>query len=601
MCEEKNLKMSKIFWKSLLTGSAAIGVALSMSVANKAQADTVTPAQDSSTVNQLDKYSSEGQVNTKDQISSVSELRDVAPTDWAYEALRSLVERYGCIVGYPDRTYRGNKPLTRWEFAAGLNACMNTLERLIQENSVSKEDIEKLKRLIQEFQSELAALGAKVDNLEGRVSFLENHQFSTTTKLSGEVIFSVAGATNADAAVVFQDRVRLLFDTTFSGQDVLHARLAAGNVAQFASPYQLYDPFTNTTYTNYAPSPATTLASGVGVGLGNNSVAIDWLTYQGSLNFGPGVALDTYVAAVNGAWYDFVPTGNPYFNDYDGGGGALSAFAQVSPIYRIGGGSGAGITLKLGFLDNVLGSSTGSTGFSIGYLATNASSPAYGQGLFGGGYGILGQLSANVANIVNLGLTYVNGYAPAGTPVFGMGGSYGLVGTNLANGLPSPNGQYNPGTNGNKSINSYGFQASITPFHGVSLSAFFDYTNVNYVGSSGYSPNTFIGAQGSADVWSYGGGIAVADLFKEGSILGFYGGVQPDFGNVTVYNSTNGNYTGQVNNGLGGSPVHLELFYKYPVTDNISVTPGVIWLNNPTQLAGSSSQLIGVVRGTYKF
>jgi hypothetical protein len=182
-----------------------------------------------------------------------------------------------------------------------------------------------------------------------------------------------------------------------------------------------------------------------------------------------------------------------------------------------------------------------------------------------------------------------------------MGGSYGLVGTNLANGLPSPNGQYNPGTNGNKSINSYGFQASITPFHGVSVSAFFDYTNVNYVGSSGYSPNTFIGAQGSADVWSYGGGIAVADLFKEGSILGFYGGVQPDFGNVTVYNGTNGSYTGQVNNGLGGSPVHLELFYKYPVTDNISVTPGVIWLNNPTQLAGSSSQLIGVVRGTYKF
>jgi hypothetical protein len=38
------------------------------------------------------------------QITSVSELRDVAPTDWAYEALRSLVERYGCIVGYPNQT-----------------------------------------------------------------------------------------------------------------------------------------------------------------------------------------------------------------------------------------------------------------------------------------------------------------------------------------------------------------------------------------------------------------------------------------------------------------------------------------------------------------
>ena len=42
------------------------------------------------------------------QINSVSSLSDVQ-TDWAYEALRSLVERYGCIVGYPDQTYRGNR------------------------------------------------------------------------------------------------------------------------------------------------------------------------------------------------------------------------------------------------------------------------------------------------------------------------------------------------------------------------------------------------------------------------------------------------------------------------------------------------------------
>lgn len=70
---------------------------------------------------------------TIEQITSVSELKDVEPTSWAFEALRSLVERYGCIVGYPDRTYRGNRALTRWEFAAGLNACLNTIERVIQE------------------------------------------------------------------------------------------------------------------------------------------------------------------------------------------------------------------------------------------------------------------------------------------------------------------------------------------------------------------------------------------------------------------------------------------------------------------------------------
>ncbi len=67
------------------------------------------------------------------QLSSIQQLRDVSPTDWSYQALRSLVENYGCIVGYPDRTYRGDRPLSRDEFAAGLNACMEQLERRLLE------------------------------------------------------------------------------------------------------------------------------------------------------------------------------------------------------------------------------------------------------------------------------------------------------------------------------------------------------------------------------------------------------------------------------------------------------------------------------------
>ena len=46
------------------------------------------------------------------QVTSVSQLRDVSPTDWAYEALRSLVERYGCIVGYPDK-WNVSSPLVK--------------------------------------------------------------------------------------------------------------------------------------------------------------------------------------------------------------------------------------------------------------------------------------------------------------------------------------------------------------------------------------------------------------------------------------------------------------------------------------------------------
>jgi flagellin-like hook-associated protein FlgL len=116
-------------------------------------------------------------------------LSDVSPRDWAYEALRSLVERYGCIAGYPDGTFRGNRSMSRYEFAAGLNACLQQVERLIASSTsefVTQNDLGTLQRLMDEFNTELTTLGTRVDKLEGRVAFLEDHQFSTTTKLSGD-------------------------------------------------------------------------------------------------------------------------------------------------------------------------------------------------------------------------------------------------------------------------------------------------------------------------------------------------------------------------------------------------------------------------------
>ncbi len=53
----------------------------------------------------------DGDRNLEGQVNSVSQLSDIKPSDWAFQTLRSLVERYGCIAGYPDVTYRGNRPL----------------------------------------------------------------------------------------------------------------------------------------------------------------------------------------------------------------------------------------------------------------------------------------------------------------------------------------------------------------------------------------------------------------------------------------------------------------------------------------------------------
>jgi Carbohydrate-selective porin, OprB family/S-layer homology domain len=131
------------------------------------------------------------------QVSSVSELADVDPNSWAFQALKSLVERYGCIEGYPSKKYLGNRPLSRYEFAAGLNACLDKIGEQIAASTeplVAKEDLAPLQRLQERFKEELSIMRGEIDGLEAKTKELEAQQFSTTTKLDGETIFAVAGA-----------------------------------------------------------------------------------------------------------------------------------------------------------------------------------------------------------------------------------------------------------------------------------------------------------------------------------------------------------------------------------------------------------------------
>lgn len=54
-------------------------------------------------------------------------LTDVAPTNWAYGAIQSLNEKYGCIAGYPDKTFKPSQYATRAEMAALVNACVDRI------------------------------------------------------------------------------------------------------------------------------------------------------------------------------------------------------------------------------------------------------------------------------------------------------------------------------------------------------------------------------------------------------------------------------------------------------------------------------------------
>ena len=663
--------MLKLLWKTLLVSPALMGAVLSISVpANAAEglSDIEIAKGQDSLLEKLENYSQEGQLNTNDQVTSVSELRDVAPTEWAYEALRSLVERYGCIVGYPDRTFRGNRATSRWEFAAGLNACLNTMERLIQENvAVLREDIEKLKRLMQEFEAELAALGARVDNLEGRVSFLEDHQFSTTTKLVGEVIMAATAAggsrSSEDNQAVLQDRIRLSFNTSFSGEDLLVTRLSA-STGTGSERFTLTEPnlrvinpatgqpigiaFKENTLIN--PTATQTFNIGPRRNEEDNDVTVDWVGYYAPIEPLDNWKLDTYVTAWGGRWHHFVPTLNPFFEDFDGGKGSLSTFAQRNPIYRIGGGAGAGMSFQVGFLESLIGP----TSVSFGYLAgtsndpcvngggqnvdrsirgcqnSNATNPATGNpytesdggnGLFNGNYGGLAQLNANLFDLVNIAFTYVHAYHKPDSPIFGSGIPFGPgeVGTSFANfsrselnnafaegsvgspGTPTKvfngNGnnandplQVNPFDIGGKVTNSYGGEMTWRIAEWMNFSAFGSFTNVR-----------FLGRGKSAEVWTGGGGFAFPDLFKEGNLLGIFAGVQPyQGGRQRPYlGRTSGFFEFPSRN-----PVTAEVFYRYQLTDNISITPGVIWIANPDQfvnIQGADDEVVGTLRGTFSF
>ena len=173
----------------------------------------------------------------KTQQHTVTQLTDVQPDDWAFQALKSLVERYNVIIGYPDGTYKGNRAMTRYEFAAGLNAALRRIEELIAQglkNKVSQEDLVILQRLQSEFSAELTTLRNRVDTVEASAAQLEANQFSTNTKLRGQAIFALNGGSQSDADnpnTTFFYRTRLDLETSFTGKDLLLTQMQAGSTS----------------------------------------------------------------------------------------------------------------------------------------------------------------------------------------------------------------------------------------------------------------------------------------------------------------------------------------------------------------------------------
>jgi hypothetical protein len=490
------------------------------------------------------------------QINSVSQLKDITATDWAYEALRGLVERYGCIAGFPNQTYRGSQPLSRYEFAAGLNSCLNQIERLIASSeALTKEDLDTINRLTQEFEAELATLSSRVDNLEAKTAFLEDHQFSTTTKLTGSAVFGLASILTGDNAdgeeidrvPVFGDRSRLSLNTSFTGEDLLITFLSAGN-------FPFLSEVTNTFEGQI----------GYSEDVDNNVRAI-----TASYYFPLGDRTQVVIEGTGGFSYDFADTLNPLDALDDSGSGSISAFGNRNPIYNQVAGAGIGTRTQLGDLFEV----------SLGYLAPTAADATEGNGLFNGAYAALGQVVFKPGDNFKLGLTYVNAYNASDT----------FTGSNLANFrnfTATELGEAVP-----TSSNSYGIGASWQVSDRFIVSGWGGYIKERVLSTLNNQID-----RGNRDILNWGVTLAFPDLIKEGSLGGIVVGMEPKVIESTVDIPSLPNPNEDLDTSL-----HVEAFYQYRINDNISITPGVIWITAPDANKDNNDTVTGTLRTTFTF
>ncbi|NJL83094.1 MAG: iron uptake porin [Chloroflexaceae bacterium] len=580
--------MKNQLWQTLKVAPTVLGASLLLAGAAIAEpAPQVTAANDSELqlINQINDYS-----QTSDdglgQVDSVNQLRDVNPGEWAFEALRSLVERYGCIEGYPDQTFRGNRATTRYEFAAGLNSCLNSIERLIANSqSVLREDIATLQRLIQEFEAELAALGARVDNLEGRVAFLEDNQFSTTTKLRGEVIFAVAqgfgdvpfdlnvlpgapgdvtlntsggeAGEDTESITTFSDRVRLNFDASFTGKDRLRVRLQANNTANLGNDL-------------FNSNGAARLAFD---GPDENNVDINRLEYRS-----PRLGRFRFYAGTEGVDGDnLVQTvANPFFEA--SGSGSLNRFGRFNPlIYRTDTNSGFAINTEF----------SKQASLDVFYTAQDANLPEAQNGLFNGSFATGAQLNFTPSKATTVALAYVYSSDISGDSSVDFGDdNSGRIGTN-------------PFGNAVTNAHRLGIQASQRLGERVNIAGWFGY-------AFAFAQSDAIGDDDEFDdaaILTASLNIAFLDLGKEGSVLGFIFGIPPynlDIDNFNLVGATAGSDFDSAED-FNDIPLYFEGQYKFPITDNISITPGAYVLVNPNQNSNNSPIVVGVIRTTFTF
>lgn len=496
------------------------------------------------------------------QLTNVLKLQDVSPTQWPYEAFRSLVDRYNCIKGYPDKVFEGDRTLSRDEFAGAVNACVDSIQFEFQQNaSILREDIEKLKSIAQEFEIETGSLGTRTSNLESRVAYTENNQFSTTSILTGEMIMGLTGITSGEKNQGTEDifkvtnlgyRGRLKLNTTFDGDDSLYIRFTTGTAPAYPDITETFEGKLSFSQPD---------ASDLGIQL----IIYDFALAEN---------VRMFVEPVGGAFDDFVPTVN--FLDGDASSGALSSFGTRNPVYYMPGGPGIGFRGRVFEVFE----------WSGGYLADKAASPDLGAGMFNGPYGVMGQLAYEHKENFKAAFTYLHGY------------------NNLDSGTGSRRSNFQSfiekefkdfGASVDTVNNSYRVELSWHILDQFVLGAWGGFTTVRTLGAIDLGKDLKPIDRGNLDIWNWTVSFAFPDAIFEGDTAAIIFGMEPwvSKSNLVLPNG--------LRNNDRDSSFHFEAIYEYAINDNISITPGIIIITSPDYDNSNNSLFIGTIRTTFTF
>ena len=480
------------------------------------------------------------QKDTIGNIPSVSELSNVEVSEWKFHILEYFIKRYNIDTRYPPELFQRQGIIKRYEFAFILNSVIQHLDELKKNqiaNFATQEELEALTRLQSEFASELDIINQKITQL-GKKSF---PVFSTTTTLSGEVIFAVTAVASGNKAdddektdtnVTFSHRTKLQLNTTFTGKDRLKTSFKTSNIKPLSS------------------ATGSNMARLAYQGDRQNRLELGDLTYR----FPMGKKTRVYIGAKGLNIKDFGDSINPYFDGTDDG--AVSRFAQRNPIFRQGGGAGIGFKSKIS--DNLE--------FGLGYVADDASEPEF--GINKSDYAAMAQLSFEPSKTSKVGLNYIHSYNNLST----------RTGSDRAN---------DPFNDNSESItaNSVGLQASVALNKNLFLGGWFGFT---------HAKANDLPSKPTASITNWAVTFAFPDLGKEGSNGGIIIGQPPKLIN-NQYQLDRKEY---IDN---GTSLHLEAFYRFKVNDNVSITPGILVITNPEHNSDNDTIYIGTLRTTFSF